>query len=86
MILSLWWIGDGRGIRVRFLLPGRGDHGQDARAERFRQRRPGVEEALQIGADSVRIGRKRVGLRVARLGNRRFSNVLRGEFNPPWGY
>ena len=38
------------GIHARFLLPGPGvDHGQDARTERFRQRRPGVENALQLG-------------------------------------
>ena len=30
-------------------LAGRVDHGQDASAERFRQRRPGVENAMQIG-------------------------------------
>jgi hypothetical protein len=30
-------------------LSGRVDHGQDACAECFRQRRPGIENALQVG-------------------------------------
>lgn len=30
------------------VLPGRVDHGQDARTERFRQRRPGAENAMQV--------------------------------------
>jgi hypothetical protein len=36
---------------ARFLLPGRVDHGQYARAERFRQRRPSVDQPGQIGVN-----------------------------------
>ena len=43
--------GNDAGGCVSFLLPGSVYHGHDARAERFRQRRPGVEDALQVGVN-----------------------------------
>jgi hypothetical protein len=54
-------IGDRRGIRSPTLLPGSVDHGHDARLDRFGQVRPGVNEALQIGVDCVKIGRMCAG-------------------------
>ena len=42
---------DRRGCPVWLLFPGCVNHGQDARAERFRQRRPGVEDELQVGVN-----------------------------------
>ena len=45
-------VGDGRGVRDAILLPGRVDHGEDARAERRWQFRPGVADVLQLGVES----------------------------------